>query len=212
MAGLGAVVAVLLLASCSAGPTPEDEAFLSALGEPVDSERADGLIAAGRDVCDRLAAVTSLDEFGEAQLAIGAANGRQGDDLLRFENAAVGAYCFAEIGRLRPIFERDAAAQAAETQRQVDEYMATQPPGPDLDLNTPGTQEGSAPAEECIGYGCSPEQDAQLNEEESEANAGERGGGGGAVDEIEEQGRPLTSGEEQYRYACEQGDIPPEQC
>ncbi|MBN9739176.1 MULTISPECIES: hypothetical protein [unclassified Pseudonocardia] len=55
-------------------------------------------------------------------------------------------------------------------------------------------------AEECIGYGCSPEQDAEINRQEREANAGESAG------------RLPTSGETQYEYGCAQGYIPADQC
>jgi hypothetical protein len=83
-------------------------------------------------------------------------------------------------------------------------------PSPEPSRDTRASEAGGAPsgqsgeplgtAYDCIGYGCSAEQDAEINRAERKANAGESAA------------RLPTSGETQYEYGCSQGYIPAQQC
>lgn len=174
---LGVVVAALTLVACSnsaapappldASPAPiaapvtpgpsslsaEDEALLGLLGEPRESPQAAGLVAAANAVCDRLDPVTTTDDFIAAQISIRsdfpAAVNRPGTGIVGFEDAATFAYCPAVGERVGELLLREAGLTPPPPQ-----------PGPVI------------PEGECVGYGCSEQQDAELNRGEREANSG----------------------------------------
>lgn len=162
--------ATVAAAGCSSGPSKQDTAFLTQLGEPAGTPASAELVAAARSVCDRLGPVTDLASFTDAQIAIrndfpDPVN-RYG--ILAFEDAATAAYCPDVATGLQETLmpELEAEVAAVEEQARRMERELGLPPaigGSESELVVP---------EECVGYGCGPEQDAELDRWERDANAG----------------------------------------
>ena len=184
--GVIAACTLAALTGCTSGPNEQDTTFLDQLGEPHTSSQAPALIGAARAVCDRTAAVTDMDGFIDAQISIRRdfpdAVNRPGVGILGFEDAATSAYCPDVAAGLQGKLQAgmDAAIEdSQERGRQVQaELDAAEPPvmAP-MGNGEPPVVLGGDPdllviPEECIGYGCSNEQDAALNEGERAANGG----------------------------------------
>lgn len=172
---LGLLIATTVaVAGCAGGgyPTGQDEDFLARLGDTTESERGPGLVAAAHAVCDRLRPVNTLDELGAAQISIRTDFPGAVDTfgILAFEDTATAVYCPDVAAGLGPKLQAEMQAEIAAVQeqaRQVDRELGLQPPAATV---------GSAPGavlevpEECVGYGCSPAQDDELNRWERDAN------------------------------------------
>jgi len=216
------VTALMALAACSSSRSEQDQAFLTSLGVRGDAQTQDStdLIKAGHALCDGLPAVKDpmtaitfrtnlLHDYPIAT---------KNTDLATFTSAATSSYC-PDVAA--------AAAQRYSASLSVVNVAPTTPAVP-----TP-TSSPTPTTTECVGYGCSAKQDAQINKGEASANPGVPADAAagcaakamaagkfdpscreyqGYLDPGQAGGRQPNSAQDQTQYGCEKGYIPKDQC